>query len=325
MNEIRFLSAILTYSEKDAQATETVRQYVRELMKLEAHWELIVVTVDDWQNVAKAIDPLIAASNGSCRILSLTAGSSQSTQFVAGIHASKGDVIALLPEYLQSAPGDLHRMLEAIREGADFVSSWRALRVDSRWNRFKSQTFNWLVRKVTGIRLHDVNSGLRVIRRELAESVPVYGDLLRFWPILAERQGFLIAEVNVRHLKEVVNPGDYAFGVYVRRLLDVLTLFFLVKFTSRPLRFFGLAGLAVSGIGGTVCLVLAAQWLAGIPLGGRPALGLGILLIVLGVQFVSLGLLGELIIFTRARALRQYRVKATYERHEERVPSEWTA
>jgi hypothetical protein len=174
--------------------------------------------------------------------------------------------------------------------------------------------FNRITRWLMGVSLQDLNSGLRVLRRELAEDVPIYGDLYRFWPLLAARQGYRVTEVETDHLQERVQKGDYRFGVYLRRALDLLTLFFLMKFTRKPLRFFGLLGSATLFLGSLVTGVLVIERLLGwTSLADRPALIFGVLLIVLGIQLFSLGLLGELIIFTYGNKLRDYRVETIYE------------
>jgi hypothetical protein len=137
------------------------------------------------------------------------------------------------------------------------------------------------------------------MRREITRDVPLYSELDRFLPILAEMQGYRVSEIKVRHLAERVKPGDGGLGVYFRRILDMMTLFFLFKFTRKPLRFFGLLGGATVVTGG----IIAVQRLLGTPAADRPALLLAVLLTVLGVQLFSLGLLGELIIFVHGSKL----------------------
>jgi hypothetical protein len=185
--------------------------------------------------------------------------------------------------------------------------------VDSRRATKFSELFNSLTRRLTGIKLHDVNSGLRAMKRQVIEEVQVYGDLARFLPVLAVMQGFRVGEVKVRHLEERVEKGDYRLGIILRRLLDMLTLFFLLKFTRKPLRFFGLIGSATLASGLVLSLILVVQRVLGTMLSDRPLFLVGMLLIVLGVQLFSIGLIGELLIFIHARDIREYKVDAVYE------------
>jgi hypothetical protein len=204
-------------------------------------------------------------------------------------------------------------MLQEVEKGADYVATWRTPRVDSKWGSGSSHLFNSMVRGLTGVPLHDLNSGLRVLRRRLAKAVPVYGDLHRFWPVLAARKGFRVVEVPVQHLEERRGPGPLGVGAYARRALDLLTLFFLVKFTEKPLRFFGLFGAGALAAGGLLGGVLCVQRYFGRALSDRPMLIFAVLLIVLGIQLFALGLLGELIIFTRGKRLREYQVEKVFE------------
>jgi hypothetical protein len=307
------LSAIWVCSDNDPQLETSLRRYLEALESLPYRCDLTIVGNGAARDAATKLEPTLRRSAVPSRIVSLHRGCDQSTAIRAGLQASDGELIALLPSYVQTEPAELHRMLAKIEDGGDYIASWRSPRVDSRWNRLKSVVFNGATRFVTGINLHDVNSGLRVMRRKLAEEVPVYGDLDRFWPILAATQGFRVTEIKTKHLEERVNRGDYRLGVYLRRLLDLLTLFFLTKFTRKPFRFFGLIGSATFASGSLITAILCVQRLMGKSLADRPALVLGVLLMVLGIQLFSLGLLGELIIFTHGKKMQHYHVDKVYE------------
>ncbi len=307
------LSAIWICDERGTRAELTLTRYLDSLASLTQPCDLTIVCNANATQTIAAFQALLQESEMDSRVICLHRACDPSAEIQAGLDASHGDTIILLPPYIQSDPDDLSRMLEEIENGADYVASWRTPRVDSWWNGFKSRTFNALTRRLTGMRLHDVNSGMRVMSRRLTQHVPIYGDLDRFWPFFANAQGFKIAEVTTRHVKERVKRGDYRLGVYLRRLLDVLALFFLMKFTRKPLRFFGLIGSSTFLTGATITAVLVAQRLFGSPLADRPALIFGVLLIVLGIQLFSLGLLGELLIFTHGKAIRDYHVQRIWE------------
>lgn len=307
------LSAIMVLSEPDASLAATLRGYVTALSALPYACDLTIVGNGALQASVAGLARAQGPDRVPIRIVALHRDCDQSTAIQAGLEQVRGAVIALLPSYVQTDPEALARMMALIDEGADYVASWRSPRIDSRWGQWNSSLFNRATRWLTGLPLHDVNSDMRMLRRELARKVPIYGHLDRFWPVLAFSQGFRVAEVKTRHLQERVNRRDYGPGAYVRRLFDLLTVCFLAKFTQKPLRFFGLIGGSTFGIGMLWALVLCVQRLLGQALASRPALVLAVLLIVLGIQVLALGLLGELMIFTHGRKLRHYRVDRVYE------------
>ena len=303
------LSAIWICTAKDPHLQKTVEQYVETLSSLPYHCELIVVGNGGAHRVAAKLNETLRAAEIPTRIVLLRRISDESLTIHAGLRASRGEFIALLPEYLQTDPNDVSRLLEDLENGSEYVASWRSPRVDSRWSAFKSTVFNRITQCLTGVKLHDINSSLRVMKREVAESVPIYGDLARFLPILAAMQGYRISEVKTQHLEERIGRGDYRLRVYIRRILDLLTLFFLLDFTRKPLRFFGLPGSFTLMLGTVTLVTVTIQKLMGTGLSDRPALVFGAILVVLGIQLFSLGLLGELIIFTHGRKMRDNHVE----------------
>ena len=313
MNDKPRLSAIWICNRRDPDLRATLQRYLQTLSSLPHVCDLTIVGNGVDGDVLSKLRPILEVSDVTSRVISLHRSCDQSTAIQAGLKASDGDVIALLPAYMQTEPTYLREMLDEIDAGADYVASWRFPRVDSKWNRLKSVVFNHVTCFLTGIELHDVNSGLRVMTRELTEHVPIYGDLDRFWPFFAATQGYRIEEVKTKHLHERVERGDYRLGVYVRRVLDLLTLFFLYKFTRKPLRFFGLIGSTTFAAGSLITAVLVVQRLFGTSLADRPALIFGVLMVVLGIQLFSLGLLGELIIFTHGKSVRDYHVDKIFE------------
>jgi glycosyltransferase involved in cell wall biosynthesis len=230
----------------------------------------------------------------------------ESVALSAGFERARGRLFITFAPYLQVVPSSLGTVLEALDAGNDFVSAWRSPRVDPWLNRLQSNSFNWVTRSITGVPLHDLNCGLRGMSREVARDLTFHGDLFRFLPILANKQGFKVAEVKVNHLAEMGKRGFFGFGVTVRRFLDILTLFFLVKFTRKPLRFFGLIGGALFAAGVAINLYLVVLKIQGESLADRPLLLFGTLLLVLGFQTMSIGLLGEIIIYLHARKIREY-------------------
>ncbi|MBP7146627.1 MAG: glycosyltransferase [Acidobacteria bacterium] len=304
------VSFLWVFDEADARLPEILARYVEVLRGLTGTSELIIV--DNGVGGAAAAQLIEVASREqiAVRVLRFHRWAGESACLTAAFKESRGRIIVVLPSYLQVAPDDVALLVDKVRTGElDCVASWRWPRVDRAGAASQSALFNRLTRAVSHVPLHDINSGLRAMRREVAEHVAVYGDLGRFLPILAAMQGFRVGEVKVRHLEERVRRGDYRVGVYVRRLLDLITLFFLIKFTRKPLRFFGLVGSALLASGGFVLAWLTVERLLGRSIGDRPLLVLGVLVIVLGIQMFSIGLLGELIIYTHARDMKDYHVE----------------
>jgi hypothetical protein len=215
--------------------------------------------------------------------------------------------LLILPAYHRVAASSLPNLLTALDQ-ADLVVARRWPRKDALVNRIQSRVFHRLTGWVTGIRVHDIASGVRAVRREVLEQVPLYGDLYRFLPVLAARDGF-----RVREEDSAQHPADaparvYRPAVYLRRMLDLLGLYFLVRFTEKPLRFFGLIGAVLALVGGFVLVIVFLQKVGGQGIADRPLLLLGVLFVVLGVQAVALGLIGEIIVHIHASRYRRYRL-----------------
>jgi glycosyltransferase involved in cell wall biosynthesis len=226
-----------------------------------------------------------------------------------GIERSRGEIILTLPAYLQVRPEGVGLLLDAVDGGADMAVANRSPRVDSWLNRMQSRAFHRMLGGLSEHRFHDMACGARAMPRRVAEVLPLYGDMHRFIPAIALREGLQVQEVPVPQHPNDMRVRVYGPGVYFRRLLDIATFFFLAKFTEKPLRFFGLVGSTFLGVGGVLSLVLLVERLGGTPIANRPLLLLGVLLIALGVQLIGLGLVGEIIVHLRAPHRRAYRVR----------------
>ena len=275
---------------------------------------LVVVNNGLGDRVSHQVAAKLRETKIPATIVNFNVRSPESSVLSLAVKQTKGDVVVLLPSYPQSDPRDLSRMLDAVENGLDYVASWRTPRVDTKVEQRRSKFFNSFARWLSGIEIHDVNSGLRVMRREVIADLPLYGDLHIYLPILAARQGFRVGEVPVRHLEERSSMQGSVVGIYLRRALDLLSLFFLMRFTQKPFRFFGGIGAGLLATGGLINLVLALQKiLFAHTLADRPMLVLGTLLIVLGIQMFSLGLIGELIIFVSAGGVNDYQIENVFE------------
>jgi hypothetical protein len=237
------------------------------------------------------------------RVFRMAKGFGEAAKLEFAFEHARGKQVLIIPALFQVDPGGAERILEHLDEGWEVVVTRRERRKDPLVNRLQSKIFHGLIRRMTGGQVfHDLTCGLRGLTLEAARKLDLYGDLHRFIPVLAARRGFRVLEIPVAQRSEDRALRVFGPGVYARRLLDILNVFFLTRFTRKPLRFFGLIGMALGVIGAIICSIVAAQrLLVPIALANRPLLILGVLLVVLGVQLVSIGLLGEVIIFLSAR------------------------
>ena len=253
------------------------------------------------------------AARWPVRVVQLEGGGlGESIALSAGVAKANGDLVVNVPAYLQIEPDDVVSVVKALEAGADCVATWRHSRIDPWLNQLQSKLFNAVLRVVMNTPFHDLNSGTRGFRRQVLEEVAVYGELYRFLPVLARRQGFRVVEVRVRHREEKGRAGFYGLGVYLRRILDILTIAFLTRFTQRPLRFFGYLGFAAIAIGAPIAAwYLYERIVMGESLSDKPAFVIGAILAAFGVNVIGFGLIGEIIIFTQAPNLREYKIEET--------------
>jgi len=226
----------------------------------------------------------------------------------SGFQQASGGIIMTLPAYHQVDAAELPKLIESL-DNHDMVVVRRWPRRDSKWNQLQTRLFHNIVRRMTGDICNDIGCSVRLFRRKILEEINLYGDLHRFLPILSHKQGFKIKEIDMKQSSKESRVRTYSFGVYLRRMIDLLTVFFLVKFTKKPLRFFGLTGSAVLFVGLAITSYLVISRLFfGVGLSDRPLFLIGILFIVLGLQIFAIGLIGEIIIFTHAREIKEYTV-----------------
>jgi glycosyltransferase involved in cell wall biosynthesis len=213
----------------------------------------------------------------------------------AGFLEARGDVVVTIDADLQDDPAEIPKMLAKLDEGFDLVSGWKTRRNDPFFRRLFSRWFNWATGVVSGVRLHDVNCGLKAYRAEVLDGMRLYGELHRFVPVLAAYHGFRIAEIPVNHRPRQHGTSRYGPERYLRGFFDLLSVTFMGRYRYRPLHLFGGIGMLMGAIGFVVLTYLTVLWFWGEGIGTRPLLTLGVLLMVVGIQFVSLGLISELI------------------------------
>lgn len=233
----------------------------------------------------------------------------QAVCLLAGFNESQGEIIVVCGSYQQISNDSFKALLGALDDKTDIVSPWRKNRVDPKFNQLQSRAFNKIVKKIIGSSLNDLSCTVKVFRRAVLEQTNLYGNMYRFLPIVAAKQGFTNKEVECEHYQERGKTGFYNPLDYFSRILDIATLYFNTRFSRKPLRFFNLFGAAFFMFGLAIgCYVLLQKILLGHPIGGRPVLLLAILSMVLGVQAASVGLLGEIIAFTQGRRTKEYNI-----------------
>lgn len=230
----------------------------------------------------------------------------------------QGEIFIICGPYRQIADEGLKALLDRVTSGeADLALPWRQQRVDATINQLQSRAFNCLVRYLTGAIYHDLSSTLRVVRRTVLEETPLYGDLYRYLPLLAERRGFRVQEMPAKHTAERGKVGYYGLREYVSRLVDLLAMHFTFGFVRKPLRYFGLRGvlLLLAGLG-CISTSLVMRFTGTASLGDSPILMIGLVLFVTGSCLWGIGLLGEILTFTLGRKRKDYIVEKFLRQYE---------
>jgi glycosyltransferase involved in cell wall biosynthesis len=292
------LSVVVPLFNEAASLLALVDQLLAALRPLGCSFELVLVddgsrdeTADLLQQLAQEVPELVAVL--------LRRNYGQSAAMAAGFDASQGDVIVTLDGDLQNDPADIPLLLEHLEQGYDLVSGWRHQRQDAALSRLlPSRMANRLIARVTGVKLHDYGCSLKAYRREVALDMNLYGELHRFLPALAYIEGARISEVKVRHHPRRHGRSNYGIDRTFRVLMDLLTVWFMKRFLTRPMHVFGFGGLAAIATGGFIVLWLIGEKLLGADIGNRPLLLMGLLSFLTGVQLLCFGLLAELLMRT---------------------------
>jgi dolichol-phosphate mannosyltransferase len=257
-------------------------------------WEAIFVDDGSTDGTFAALTRLHSRA-GNVRVVRLRRNFGKAAALAAGFGHASGETIVTIDGDLQDDPAEIPRLLAKLEEGFDLVSGWKTRRRDPLSRRVPSRIFNWAVGRVAGLRLHDMNCGLKAYRADVVHGLTLYGELHRFIPVLAHERGYRIGELPVNHRPREHGRSRYGLERYLRGFLDLLTVTFIGRYRQRPLHLFGGLGLALALVGLVVLVYLTIVKLTGHAIGERPLLTLGVLLVVVGLQFFSLGLLGELV------------------------------
>jgi glycosyltransferase involved in cell wall biosynthesis len=310
-------------SKIDISAIVTVNNYGNDIKSLYESLKAVlkqsgkkfeIIFVDDG-SVDNTYDEItkIVNSNDGIKLVRMRSTFGEASAFDAGLKQTCGDIIVYFTARVRINPQGIPQLLNKLDQGNDLVVGWRYPRRDSKLNQIISRMFNFIVKRFSKLQLHDMNSGVMVTRREVMEKIHFYGDLNNFTPVLAVRQGYKVAEEKIEQLTGTFRKSRY-IQEYMQRLLDIITVIFLTKYSKKPIHFLGFLGLIFTIVGGIIDIYLFIYRILGVgPIAGRPLLLLGALLLVIGIQMISIGLLGEMIIFTHAREIKEYNIEQILE------------
>ena len=310
MNTVEGISAIIPVAERVDDIENLLNVYHDVLDGINRPFEIICVLDGKFANLQSNVKRL-SDKFGDLSVIVFSRTFGESAALSAAITHAKYDLVLTLPSYEQVESSDIPILLKHI-DAADIVVARRWPRKDSGINRFSNKAFHAILRWMTGVSFRDIGCGVRLIRKRVFDEIAVYGDQHRFLPVLADHRGFTVVEVDLPQANSDSGTRIYAPRVYVSRILDLIGVFFLARFTKKPLRFFGMIGSIMGTVGVAILTVAVIQrYFFNIALADRPVLLLGSLFLVLGVQLFALGLVGELIIFTSGRDLNEYAIEET--------------
>ena len=288
------ISVVVPVRDEEHTVDELHEQLVAALEGRGDAWEAVFVD-DGSRDGTHAALVRLHDSVDNVKVVRLRRNAGKAAALDAGFREAEGDIVVTIDGDLQDDPAEIPRLLAKLDEGFDLVTGWKTRRNDPAVRRFLSRVFNTVTGWVSGLRLHDMNCGLKAFRAEVARELELYGELHRFIPVLAHDLGFRVTEIAVNHRPREHGRSRYGPERYVRGFLDLLTVTFMGRYRHRPLHLFGGLGLVLSAIGGAILVYLTIVKLTGEAIGRRPLLLLGVLLVVVGIQFLSLGLLSELV------------------------------
>jgi len=296
---VPYLSVVVPIYNEAESIPALYQNLTTSLATLTQPYEIIAID-DGSKDQSFTLLSAIALTDQRFRVIRFRRNFGQTAAFAAGFARARGEIIATLDADLQNDPADIPLMLDKLAEGYDVVSGWRSERQDEFLKRrLPSMIANRLISWATGVYLHDYGCSLKVYRTEVLQNIRLYGELHRFIPAIASWQGVEVAEMPVRHHARQFGTSKYGLNRTVRVILDLLTVRFLLSYATRPMQIFGLFGLGSMLLGILINIYLVGlKFIAGEQLSTRPLLWLGILLLILGVQFISIGLIGELVVRT---------------------------
>ncbi len=290
------LSVIVPLYNEEESLNPLANELRKALKPIDLAYEIIFVD-DGSLDKSLSIIKDICRTDKRFKFISFQKNYGKSAALQVGFKEATGDVVVTMDADLQDDPNEIINLLKKLEEGFDVVSGWKKKRYDPFVKKFSSKFFNLVTRIFSGIKIHDFNCGLKAYRKDVTENLKIYGELHRYIPVLAKWQGYKISEVIVQHHPRKYGATKFGTSRFFKGFIDLITVMFTTRYIRRPMHFFGFLGVLSFLVGIIVNGYLAYLWLIQDKyLSNRPMLFLGILLIIVGVQFFSVGLLGEMLV-----------------------------
>ncbi len=304
------ISVVIPLYNEEESIPELALQLEKELQEL-THGRYEVIFVDDGSTDG-SLDYIkqIHRRNKRFRYISFRRNYGKSAALAVGFESARGKFVATMDADLQDDPAEIKNLAKKMKEGYDLVTGWKQNRKDPMSKTIPSKLFNFVTSLVSGIKLHDFNCGLKLYRKSVTDTLQVYGEMHRYLPALAHWEGFRVAELPVVHHARRYGKSKFGLSRFINGFLDLLTFVFITRFMKRPMHFFGLFGTIFTLIGFAINAYLTVEWFLGNTyLSNRPLANFGIALIIVGVQFFSIGLVGEMIVKQNFEKTKNYSIK----------------
>ncbi len=289
------LSIVIPLFNEEESLNPLTNEIKKALKQLDISFEVVFVDDGSTDNSLKIIKE-ICKQDRRFKYISFRKNYGKSAAIQVGFKQVSGDVVVTMDADLQDDPSEIPNLLKKLEEGYDLVSGWKKKRHDPFIKKLSSRFFNFVTRVMSGIKIHDFNCGLKAYRKEVTDHLKVYGELHRYMPVLADWEGFSVSEIIVTHHPRRYGKTKFGVSRFFKGFVDLITVFFSTRYIKRPMHFFGFFGALSFIVGLIVNGYLTYDWIMGKPLSNRPMLFLGMLLIIVGVQLFSIGLLGEMLV-----------------------------
>ncbi len=289
------ISIVIPLLNEEESLKELHQQIISVLNPLNCPYEIIFIDDGSTDNSLQVLKDL-HKSDTSVQIISFRKNNGKSAALAKGFNEASGDIIITMDADLQDDPTEIPQLIEQINSGYDLVSGWKKNRKDPFIKRHTSKIYNGVTSSLTGLKIHDINCGIKAYTREVTETLNIYGQLHRFLPVMARWEGFKVGEMIVKHHPRKFGKTKFGLSRFAAGFFDLITVLFITRYTKRPLHLFGSVGMLSFLFGIIISVYLAYERIfLEKYLTNRPLLFLGILAIIVGVQFISIGLLGEMI------------------------------
>jgi glycosyltransferase involved in cell wall biosynthesis len=312
MDQTQMISFVIPLLNEEGSLEALYKAITRAVASLPApygDYEIVFVDDGSTDRSPEILRDLQARDPARICVIRLRRNFGKTPALTAGFARVRGQVVVTLDADLQDDPAELPKLLAKLDEGYDLVGAWRADRQDPISKRWPSKFANATVSTLTGLDLHDMNCGFKVYRRQVIDDLKLYGDLHRYIPVLVHWNGYRITEVPVKHHARQFGQSKYGARRLARSYVDFLSVLFMTTYLKRPMHLFGLTGTLIAALGGLIMLYLAVLWIVQGEIGWRPLLFFGTTALVVGIQLISVGLLGEMLRNVTFSAEEEYSVR----------------